>query len=80
MLLLFHHLDAWLLPLPILRRSPLPKGCIFYLLLNEEGNGLMKSIPHISNNSTSRMVCNGGSSLFDVLIILWNLSQVDTNW
>ena len=51
-----------------------------YKLLNEGGNGPMKSIPHKSNSSTSRIVLMGGSSFLEMLPILWHLSQVDTNW
>ena len=51
-----------------------------YKLPNEKGNGPMKSIPHKSNNSTSRIVRMGGSSRLEMLPILWHLSQVDTNW
>ena len=49
-----------------------------YRLLKIKGKGPIKSIPHISNNSTSKMVCKGDSSRYDMLPILWYLSQVDT--
>ena len=50
------------------------------MLLIDEGKGPIKSISPISNSSTSKIVCKGGSSRFDMLPIIWHLSQVDTNW
>ena len=43
---------------------------IIYKLPNEEGNGPMKSIPHKSNKSTSRIVRMGDSSCLEMLPIL----------
>ena len=51
-----------------------------YRLLRNEGKGPIKSIPQISNSSTSKIGCKGDSSRFDMLPILWHLSQVDTKW
>ena len=45
-----------------------------YKLLNEKGNGPMKSIPHKSNSSTSGIVRMGGSSCLEMSPILWHLS------
>ena len=51
-----------------------------YRLLKDEGKGPIRSIPQISNSSTSKIGCKCVSSRFDMLPILWHLSQVDTKW